>query len=156
MASLTRELTIERPADEVFDAIADFSTAEQWDPGVASSTAVSRPPVGIGARFDLVLRMGPLTPTFTYETDRWERPRRVRHRTEHPLARGADDVTVTPLSDTSCLVIWSATFSLRGPLRFLDRGLQVGFERVADAAVDGLAAWLRDGGRAVHQPVGQQ
>ena len=79
MARLTRELTIDRPAEEVFDAIADFSTAQDWDPGDASATATSQPPVGAGARFDLALRMGPLTPTFTYVTDHYERPRRVRH-----------------------------------------------------------------------------
>ncbi len=156
MARLTRELTIDRPAEEVFDAIADFSTAQDWDPGVARSTATSRPPIGAGARFDLVLRMGPLTPTFTYETDHYERPRRVRHRTAHPLAVGVDDITVTATSETTCLVIWSATFDLRGPLGLFDRGLQVGFERVADAAVDGLAAWLRAGGHARHQPVSRQ
>lgn len=150
MARITRTIPVDRPAAEVFDAIADFSTTARWDPGVRASVPLDTPPVGPGARFEVTLDQGPFGPRLVYETKVYDRPRRVELTTENVLVRGRDVVTVEAAGD-GCEVTWQADFSLRGPLgRLADPLMAKGFEKVGDKAVEGLATWLREGGHARH------
>lgn len=52
---LRREVIINRRFDEVLRYLTDFSTIEQWDPGVMEAVKVTPGPVVAGAQFDLVL-----------------------------------------------------------------------------------------------------
>lgn len=152
MARITRSFTVDRPATEVYDAIADFAMAQEWDPGVRSSEAVGPQRVGVGARFDLdVTIMGPIGLALTYTTTRHDRPVRVVHETRSWLAVGVDDVQVSEEGGVTT-VSWDAQFSFGGRAKLLDDLVQKGFEGVADRAVDGLEGWLRAGGTG-HPPV---
>ena len=151
MARIVRQIPVDRDPSEVFDAIADFSTTARWDPGVRSSIVLDDPPVGPGARFEVTLAQGSFGPRLQYRTEVYERPRRVVLHTRNALVEGTDEVTVEPDGD-GCVVTWQAEFALRGPVgRLVDPLMARGFEKVGDAAVAGLAAWLRDGGSARHE-----
>ena len=150
MARIVRRIPVDRDPTEVFDAIADFSTTERWDPGVRSSVALDDPPVGPGARFEVTLDQGPFGPRLTYRTEAYDRPRRIVLHTRNALVEGTDEVTVEP-DGQGCVVTWTAEFAVRGPIGTLvDPLMAKGFEKVGDKAVDGLATWLRDGGTAQH------
>lgn len=152
MARITRTITIERTLVEVFDAIADFSQADQWDPGVRSSAVGDAGPrVGEGATWDLdVLLGGGIGMAFTYVTTTYDRPGRVVHETDTWFAHGVDDVTVAG-ADGAVELTWDATFEFKGPGGWVDGFVQKGFEKVGDRAVRGLENWLRAGGSG-HQP----
>ncbi len=146
MAHVSHIVTVQRPASEVFDALADFATAASWDPGVRSSRPVGTPRVGRGARFDLdVVVAGPVGVGLTYRTTRYDRPRHVTHETRTPLVVGVDQISVVEADGTTS-VTWDAEFRLRGPGALLDPLLQTGFTGVAERAVRGLEAWLHGGG----------
>lgn len=150
MARIVRRIAVDRDPADVFDAIADFSTTARWDPGVRSSVAMDDPPVGPGARFEVTLAQGPFGPRLVYTTRTYDRPRRVVLHTRNAVVEGTDDIAVESDGE-GAVVTWEAEFVLRGPLgRLADPVLARGFARVGDAAVDGLAAWLRDGGTARH------
>lgn len=152
MARITRTITVDRPADEVFDAIADFATAQQWDPGVRASAPAAGPRVGRGAGFSLDVTMaGPVGLALTYRTTRYDRPRHVTHEVRTLLVRGVDAISVVE-SDGTTAITWDARFELRGPAgRLLDTMVQAGFDEVAERAVRGLESWLRAGGSG-HDP----
>ncbi len=151
MARITRSFTVDRPAAEVFDAIADFAAAGEWDPGVRSSGPAGGPRVGHGARFALdVTVFGPVGLALGYTTTRYDRPARVVHETRSLLAVGTDDVRVDEDAGTTT-VTWDAHFRFGGPVGLLDGIVQRGFEDVGDRAVRGLERWLRDGGTG-HPP----
>lgn len=152
MARITRTFTVDRPADEVFDAVADFATAQQWDLGVRASAPAAGPRVGRGAGFALdVTMVGPIGLALTYRTTRYDRPRHVTHETRSLLVRGVDAISVVEADGTTS-VTWDAKFDLRGPAgRLLDTVVQTGFEEVGDRAVRGLEAWLQAGGSG-HAP----
>lgn len=147
MATIIRTFSVERPLIEVFDAIADFSQADQWDPGVRSSAVGDAGPrVGVGATWDLdVLMGGGIGLDFTYRTTTYERPGRVVHETDTWFAHGVDDVTVAG-TDGAVEVTWDATFTFKGPGAWVDSFVQNGFEKIGDRAVRGLENWLRAGG----------
>lgn len=150
MARIVRTVTVDRDPSEVFDAIADVSTAARWDPGVRSSRAIDDPPVGRGARFEVTLDQGPFGPRLEYRTEVYDRPRHVVLHTRNWLVEGTDDITVEPAGG-GATITWRAQFSLRGPLgRLVDPLLARGFETVGDKAVGGLETWLQDGGQAQH------
>lgn len=152
MARIARTFIVERPLTEVFDALADFSTADQWDPGVRSSKVGSEGPrIGVGATWELnVLMGGGLGLDYTYQTTTYERPRRVVHQTDTWFAHGVDDVTVAG-KDGAAEVTWDATFAFNGPGNWFDSLLQKGFEGAVDRAARGLENWLRAGGNG-HRP----
>lgn len=147
MARITRTFTVERSLVEVFDALADFSQAAQWDPGVRSSAVGDAGPrVGVGATWDLdVVLGGGISRDFTYTTTAYDRPGHVVHETDTWYAHGVDDVTVAG-SDGAVEVTWDATFAFKGPGGWVDSFVQKGFEKVGDRAVRGLENWLRAGG----------
>lgn len=152
MARIVRRITVERDLTEVFDAIADFSTTADWDPGLRASEALDDPAVGMGARYMVTLDQGgPIGPRLEYLTVLYERPRRVVLRTRNRFVEGTDDVTVTSEGNNATTVTWQADFAVRGPIgRLVDPLLARGFQRVGEKAVRGLEAWLRDGGSAHH------
>jgi hypothetical protein len=152
MARNIRTFTVERSLAEVFDGIADFSTAEQWDPGVRSSRpGAEGPRVGVGATWDLNVLMGAgIGLDFTYTTTGYDRPGRVVHATDTWFAHGEDVVTIAG-TDGAVEVTWDASFAFKGPGRWFDALLQKGFEGVVERGARGLENWLRAGGNG-HRP----
>lgn len=146
MARITEQFRVDRPRAEVFRAIADFATAAQWDPGVASAEQIEGNRPGLGARFRLLLAMGPARLPFVYVTETHTPDEHVVHATDNAWAWGRDDVRLSGDGDTTT-VNWTADFALKGPGRLLDPLLQKGFERVGKKAVVGLERWLEQGGR---------
>ena len=55
--TLTRQLDLQRPLDEVYAYLADFSSIEQWDPGVCTADKVTPGPVRAGTEFALTLNV---------------------------------------------------------------------------------------------------
>lgn len=150
MAQLVRTFTVDRPVEEVFDVLADFSTAGAWDPAMAGAVHAGGPRVGEDARFRLHVDLpGPLTVPLTYETTTYVRPSRVVHRVDSAFVRGRDNLTVRSV-EGGTEVTWDAEFALRGPGALLDPMWQRGFEGIADDSIAGLVAFLQQGGTGHH------
>ena len=74
MATLTFSSVIERPADEIFDLLADIRRNPEWCPAFTGSKKLTDGPVGPDAVFRTSMRgMGDLQIRIT----RYERPRRI-------------------------------------------------------------------------------
>lgn len=144
MARITETLVVPRTPEESFDHVADFTTTEEWDPGVASARRLDAGPLGVGARFEVQLRLGPRTVPLTYEITSYDRPTRVVLTTVGRIHRGQDDVTFRPaVGGTE--ITWDATFAVRGPGALVDPLLAVGFRKAGKAAVAGLSDSLGAG-----------
>jgi carbon monoxide dehydrogenase subunit G len=143
MARITEVLQIPIAPERAFDHVADFTTTEQWDPGISSAERLDAGPLQVGARFQVQLKLGPIELPLVYEITTYERPSRVVLTTVGPTHRGEDDVTFAP-SHGGTRITWNAAFALRGPGLLIDPALGVGFRRAAKEAVAGLEASLRD------------
>ena len=51
---LRKEIEVGRSVADVFDYVADFSNAAEWDPGIAEATKVTDGQVRMGSEFDVV------------------------------------------------------------------------------------------------------
>jgi hypothetical protein len=141
MASVTVDRKVPITCAVAFDAVADFTSSATWDPGIASARRLDDGPLGVGSRFEVRYRFGPVTSPLVYEIVRYERPSRVVLATESLLHTGEDDVRFAQAGEAT-EVRWQARFGFRGPGRLLEPLLRVGFPRVAREAGDGLAAYL--------------
>jgi dehydrogenase/reductase SDR family member 12 len=141
VATVTIVRDVPTDQETAFDAIADFTSSASWDPGIASARRLDDGPVGLGSRFEVQYRFGPVTAPLVYEITRFERPGRVVLTTRSLLHRGEDDVRIRGTA-TETHLTWQARFGFRGPGLLMEPLLRVGFPRVAAEAGDGLAAYL--------------
>lgn len=115
----TTAATVDRPAEQVFDAIAgDPAGWGDWFPGFSHGGRwLSAPPHGPGSR--RLVRMAGIA--FEEQVLVWEHPHRWAFRVERagaPLAYAlAEDYRVTPAGATRSEVRWTFALDPRGALR---------------------------------------
>lgn len=137
MARIRETLHVPISPEQAFDHVADFTTAAAWDPGITESRRLDDGPIGLGSRFQVRVRFGPVALPMVYEITHYERPGRVVLRTKSLVHEGEDDVRFAA-SDDGTEVLWNAMFRVRGPGLLIDPALGVGFRRVGAKAVQGL------------------
>lgn len=141
MARIRETLQVDIPAEVAFDHLADFTTTEEWDPGIASARRLDEGPIGAGSRFEVRQRLGLVTVPLVYEITRYERPNRLVLRTKGLLHEGEDDVRFSH-GEQGTEVVWNAMFRVRGPGLLLEPALGAGFRKVGKKAIAGLERFL--------------
>jgi carbon monoxide dehydrogenase subunit G len=123
---------------EVFEYLADFANAREWDPGVVEGEKLTGGPLGPGSRFRLVARFLGRRVPLEYEITAFERARRVVFRAEQGAVRSTDEVRFVP-AGVGTSVTYEADLRLKGRLGDLvDPLLGVAFRRIGDRAAAGL------------------
>lgn len=100
----TTVTTIERPAAEVFELVADMARNPDWQRGMQSCHWTSPPPVGVGSTYDQVATFLGRSIITSFEVVEFEPGHRIRivsTKSSFPL-----DITrtVDPLGERSCRV----------------------------------------------------
>jgi hypothetical protein len=141
MVSFNATIRSKHPPHLVFDYLAEFSTAVQWDPGIVEGESlVSRPPA-LGSRFHLVSEFVGRKVELTYEITEFDQPRRFTVQADGGGFASEDTVTVEPVGD-GCDVHYHATLSFSGVGRLLTPIWWHVFRRIGSKAAAGLADWL--------------
>lgn len=133
------EITVPKRPEEVFDYLARFSSAAQWDPSVVHAEMLTPEPVGIGSEFRLVVRSFGSDRPFLYRITTFDRPRSVTLVAETSQVRSLDTITVEPAGAGSKLA-YDARLDLRGLARLATPILALTLRRMGDAATAGLRA----------------
>ncbi|MFA9269487.1 MAG: SRPBCC family protein [Baekduiaceae bacterium] len=141
MARYVATLDTEKPVDEVFAYLADFSTTEEWDPGVVSASRGEGGPLGVGSTFDLVASFLGRENALTYTVTEYEAPHAITLRGESATVVSLDRITTEP-HEGGTRITYDADLSLKGPLRLFDPVLKLAFNRVGDRALEGLRGTL--------------
>ncbi len=125
---------------DVFDYLARFSSAADWDPGVAEAKQGTADPVALGTKFDLVaVFLGNRVP-MTYEIVEYERPNRVVLLAETATARSLDTITFAKVDDSTTAVTYDAILDFKGIARLAAPLLSLAFRKTGDRAAAGLAS----------------
>lgn len=142
MARYLATLETPRPQADVFAYLSDFSTTQEWDPGVAEAQRLDDGPIAVGSRFNVVADfMGRRTP-LVYAVVALDAPNAITLRGENATVVSLDTITFAPAAGGGTRVTYDADLSLKGPLRLADPLLKLVFNRIGDRAVDGLRAQL--------------
>jgi len=134
-----------RTREGVFAYLSDFSTTQEWDPGVVSATRVERNPIGLGSEFHLVARFLRRDNALTYTITEYDPPSAVTFRGENASVISEDRITFEQL-ETGTRITYDAELRLKGVMRAADWFLGLAFKRVGDRALGGLTERLATGG----------
>jgi carbon monoxide dehydrogenase subunit G len=91
MAKIEGEIQIDRPAEEVFDFVADSRNEPQYNPAMASVELLTPLPIGRGTRFRA--RMGKAGTVMLVELTEFDRPHRLGSRTTSSMMQTSGTLT---------------------------------------------------------------
>lgn len=142
MARIVRTITTDKPRDEVFRYLADFSNAIHWDPGTEQSKP--RDPDGpkVGQVYDLVVVWGSRSLPMVYETSEFVHGERVTFAGEGSTTRAVDTLTFTDLPGGGTQVAYAADITLKWPYRISEPFLGAKFAALGDEAEESLTRVL--------------
>jgi carbon monoxide dehydrogenase subunit G len=130
-----------RPIDDVFAYLADFSTTQEWDPGVAEAQRLDTGELRAGSEFRVVADfMGRKTP-LTYVVTAIDPPHSITLRGENATVVSLDTLTFEA-QGSGTRVTYDADLTLKGALGIFGFLLGPIFNRIGDRGVDGLRAAL--------------
>ena len=142
MARYTATLETPRTRRDVAAYLTDFSTTQEWDPGVVEAQRLDDGPLGVGSRFRVVARFLGRRAELTYAIVRHTPDELVTLRGENATVVSLDTMRFSDTPDGGTRVTYEADLTLKGPLRALDLLLGLAFNRVGDRAAAGLRAEL--------------
>jgi hypothetical protein len=142
MATYRAHVTSLRPQAEVFDYMARFSNAAEWDPGVTEATEVDPGAPTLGSTYRLMVRAFGRAVPLEYRIAEFDRPHRVVLSAENAMVRSTDVIEVSAGPGGGSTLIYDATLGLKGAAALLTPLLGLSFRRIGDRAIVGLRTAL--------------
>jgi carbon monoxide dehydrogenase subunit G len=143
MAHYNASLDTPRPPDEMFTYLSDFSSTQEWDPGVIEAERLGDAPVREGTEFRLLASFLHRKTPLTYHIVEYDPPNAVTFRGESPAVISLDRITFEP-SGGGTRITYDADLALKGPLKLAGPLLQIAFNRVGARALAGLRSTLEE------------
>ena len=137
MTTYRTEIDSPRDQGEVFEYLANFSNAGEWDPGVTGAEPLTPGPPDVGSVYRLRVRVAGRDVPFDYRVVSIDRPTRVVLRAEQSGMVSTDAITVERVGAGS-QVSYVAVLESRGVLRLAAPLVARSFRKMADRGADGL------------------
>lgn len=128
MPTVSRTFTVKPTPDVVVDYLADFTHAEEWDPGTESCTRLDSGPIQVGSRFHNESRIAGVSTELVYELVTLD-PDKVVLRGENDSATSTDTITVTP-QDGGSEITYEAVIEAKGVGKLAEPLMKLVFERI--------------------------
>ena len=122
---------------ELFDYMADFTHAAEWDPGTKSAKRLDDGEIGVGSKFELVVEFAGNESPFTYEITEYERPERLVVESDSVAVHLTDTMTCTAEGSASRLN-YDARLDLKGWRKVTTPVMAVLFNRLCQKGRGGL------------------
>jgi uncharacterized protein YndB with AHSA1/START domain len=136
MPETTETTTIDRPVEEVFRYLADFSNLAEWDPTFDRSERLDDGPLRVGSRFHVVGSTAGVDLDLTLEIVDLAEPNRVELRGSGDGFSTREEITVAPVEGGS-EVTYTSAFDTDKP-DWVDAATKPAFTLVGKAAINGL------------------
>lgn len=125
---MSRTFTVKPAPDVVVDYLADFTHAEEWDPGTESCTRLDSGPIQVGSRFHNESKIAGVSTELVYELVTLD-PDKVVLRGENDSATSTDTITVTP-KDGGSEITYEAVIEAKGVGKLAEPLMKLVFERI--------------------------
>ncbi|MEP6976847.1 MAG: SRPBCC family protein [Thermoleophilia bacterium] len=136
-----KEIEVGRSVEEAFAYVADFSNAEEWDPGVVEAAKLTEGSVRLGSEFDLVALFRGKRHRFRYVVTDFDENRRIVLAAEGDRVDSVDQIALEP-AGTGARITYVADLQLKGIFRLASPLLAPVVNRMGDAALEGLKTVL--------------
>jgi len=137
MTRLHDQIETALPIDETFAFIADFANSMHWDPGVASSERLDEGEVGLGARYQLGIRLAGRVVPMEYRITAFEAPHRVVLTGAGSNVSAVDEILFDAIPHGT-KIDYTADIQLHGILGLIQPLLGRAFAKVASDALGGM------------------
>lgn len=131
-----------RPPADVFEYMARFSNAVEWDPGVLACEESEPGPPRRGSTYRLVVGALGRRVRLEYRIEEIDPPRRVVLQAQNATIRSTDVIEVSPAPGGGSTVTYAATLRARGPAVLLAPLVGMALRRIGDRAAAGLRTAL--------------
>jgi len=148
MTRLHETIQTPLPVDDAFAFIADFANSQHWDPGVATSERLDPGPVGLGARYQLGVRMRGRVAPMEYRITTYEPSSRVVLTGEGSNISAVDEIRFGALPDGGTSIDYTADIHLGGWMRIVEPFAGGAFEKIAKDALGGMQRALDERAKA--------
>ena len=142
MVTYRARVTSPWPPTEVFDYMARFSNAAEWDPGVTEAVEVDPGAPVLGSTYRLMVRAFGRGVPLEYRIAEFDRPHRVVLSAQNSMVRSTDVIEVSAGPGGGSTLIYHATLGLTGVSALFTPLLGLSFRRIGDRAIVGLRAAL--------------
>ena len=138
---LERTVTVQKPLDEVFAYLSDFTTTTEWDPGTVRTVRTAGDG-GVGTEYLNTSTFAGRETQLAYVVHELIPNQRIALRGENKTVIACDTMTFRATgSDTE--VTYTADFTFKGIARLIAPLLRPAFARLGNEAQTGMAAALR-------------
>lgn len=141
---IVRTVSTDRPLDEVFAYLADFTTTEEWDPGTVSTTRTSGDG-SVGTSYHNVSRFLGRETELDYVVTEHDPPGRLVLRGENRTVVAHDTMTLAAAPDGGTVVTYRARLDVKGWARLGAPVLAFAFRRLGDEAASSMRSALAAG-----------
>ena len=125
---MSRTFTVKPTPEVVVDYLADFTHAEEWDPGTESCTRLDSGPIRVGSRFHNESEIAGVSTELVYELVTLDADKVVL-RGENDSATSTDTITVTP-KDGGSEITYEAVIDAKGIGKLAEPLMKLVFERI--------------------------
>ena len=127
--------------EEMFAYLSDFSSTQEWDPGVVEAQQLSDPPVHEGSEFRVVAEFLGRKTELIYRVVEYDPPAAVTVRGENSSVVSLDRITFEQVGENT-RITYDADLALKGAFKLADPLLALAFRRVGDRALAGMRSTL--------------
>ncbi len=127
---MSRTFTVKPSPDVVVDYLADFTHAEEWDPGTVSCTRLDDGPIRVGSRFHNESKIAGVSTELTYELVTLDADKVVL-RGENDSATSTDTISVVELPrGAGSEITYEAVIEAKGLGKLAEPLMKLVFERI--------------------------
>ena len=130
------------PPDEAFDYMADLTNFAEWDPGVDRVEQVEGDGAGLGAAFDVAVKVPGRTMTLRYDTVAFDDASTTMTAVAQNALMTSEDTITIEADGNGSIVTYDAELKLKGLLGLSDPLLRLTFNQIGDRAAAGLVETL--------------
>jgi dehydrogenase/reductase SDR family protein 12 len=138
--TLDETIVVDRPLQEVFAYVSEFSRIEEWDPGVARGTRLTDGTPGVGSEFRIDMKAGF---SLHYTIVEFEPEQRMLMTVDSKVFTAREEIRFKT-SGKGTSVRYIANFKFPRPLVAANRLFPAAMDRVGKTTMLGLKAALKD------------
>lgn len=143
MISLRETITVDRPLEECFEYVADFTTTAEWDATAFAARKTTAGPVGLGTKFAVRCKLPIGSIELMYTVSEFEAPTLITLQADSWLFEAVDTIRFSA-DGKQTHIEYSADFSYRMPFATLEGVMQQPMVRMGKKALRGLKRALDD------------
>jgi NAD(P)-dependent dehydrogenase (short-subunit alcohol dehydrogenase family) len=138
MIRLNEQIIVNRDIDGTFDYVSDFTTIEQWDPGVVESRKLTPGKTGVGTQYLLTLRYGIFRVVMSYTIVEYQAPHKIVLQGKGTSFSVRDTIEFKSESPHQTKIVYQADLSFTGFSHRISPLFKGRLDRIGKQALAGL------------------